>query len=87
MIVALVSSAILGSLLFLHVRTYRRLATRFGLGLMAFAAILLVQNLYAVYSYFTWEAQRYNSQVAIPMLVLSASGLGAFLILFWLTWE
>ncbi len=84
---AAVSSAVLMALLGVHLRTYRRVATRFGLSLMVFIAILLAQNLFAIYSFFLMEGRGYQAGVALPLLVINASALTAYLVLLKITWE
>jgi uncharacterized protein with PQ loop repeat len=86
-ILAAASGGVLILLLGLHVRTYRKVATTFGLSLMVFIALLLAHNLFSIYANLSLQAQGYRSNVALPMLVLNASELAAYLVLLRITWE
>ena len=70
------------------VRNYRTFRTPLVLGLVAFAAVLLVQNLAALYFFFSME-MLYAGNPAIHTVVLVLRGLEtlALLILAYVTWK
>jgi len=86
-VVGVAASVALAGLLRFYVRTYRKVATAFGLSLIAFATLLLAQNVIAVYSYVSLQSQGFTADVALPMLLLNALELGALLVLLRFTWE
>ncbi len=86
-VLALASSGVLVVLLGLYARNYRQVATAFGLSLMIFAAVLLAQNLFAVYSNLSLQAQGFKADVALPMLILQTLQLVAVGVLLKVSWD
>ena len=87
MAVAAVSAAFLAGLLFVYLRNHRQFRSPFTLGLVFFAALLLVQNLGFVYFDFVMANAGEGSRVAIPMLALDSAELVGFAALFFVTWR
>ena len=67
MVVAAASAAFLAGLLYVYLRNHRQLRSPFTLGLVFFAALLLVQNLGSIYFYYVMSSAGQGSSVAIPM--------------------
>lgn len=86
-VLASITSVVLVALLAVYLRTYRRMRTTFGLGLISFAGILLAQGLFAAYTSFTLEASGYQQDVALPILVINTLGLVALAVLLRLSWD
>ena len=87
MIVAAVSAAVLAALLYVYFRNHKEFRSPFTLGLVFFAAVLLVQNLGSIYFDYLMSARGEGSRVAIPMLALDSAELVGFAALFYVTWR
>jgi len=87
MVVAAVSAAFLSALLFVYFRNHRQLRSPFTLGLVFFAALLLMQNLGSIYFDLMMSNAGEGSRVAIPMLALDSAELVGFAALFFVTWR
>lgn len=87
MIVAAVSAAVLAALLYVYFRNHKEFRSPFTLGLVFFAAVLLVQNLGSIYFDYLMSAMGEGSRVAIPMLALDSAELVGFAALFYVTWR
>jgi len=82
--------ALLCALGYVWVRNYRRIRTRFTLGLLVFGAFLLAENGYALYLYlldpttshwFSEIPQRYT----VSIMLLTLFQFGALAVLSWIT--
>ncbi len=87
MVVAAVSAAVLAALLYVYFHNHREFRSPFTLGLVFFAAVLLVQNLGSIYFDYLMAAMGEGSRVAIPMLALDSAELVGFAALFYVTWR
>jgi len=87
MVVAAVSASFLSALLFVYFRNHRQLRSPFTLGLVFFAALLLMQNLGSIYFDLMMSNAGEGSRVAIPMLALDSAELVGFAALFFVTWR
>ncbi|HEY7589146.1 MAG TPA: hypothetical protein VIB49_10440 [Thermoplasmata archaeon] len=85
--VAAVSAGLLVALLYVYVSNHRHLRSPFSLGLVFFAALLLVQNLGSIYFYLLMADAGEGPSVAIPMFGLDLVELVGFAILFFVTWR
>ena len=86
MAVAAGSAAFLVGLLYVYLRNHQQLQSPFTLGLVFFAALLLVQNLGSIYFYYMMATAGESSRLALPMLVLDSVELVGFAALFFVTW-
>lgn len=84
--IAVVSMVLLGVLLSIYVRSFRKIPSRFSLGLLIFGALFLVQNLAGIVAYFMM-AEEYGTEVAVPMLILNAAELAGFGVLLAISWD
>ncbi len=73
-------------LLSVYVQNYREMKTHFGLGLMIFAAVLLLQNLLALY-FHLMMIEFYSNEAMNHIGVLSAAQTMALAALSWVTWK
>jgi hypothetical protein len=87
MAVAAVSAAFLTALLFVYTRNHKELRSPLTLGLVFFAALLLLQNLGSIYFDYVMADVGEGSRVAIPMLALDSAELVGFAALFFVTWR
>lgn len=87
MVVAAASAAFLSALLYVYFRNHSQLRSPFTLGLVFFAALLLMQNLGSIYLDFMMSNAGEGSRLAIPMLVLDSAELVGFAALFFVTWR
>ena len=71
-------------LLFTYVRNFRRLRSKFVMGLMVFAFLLFAENMVAAYMYVDL-AKTYGPPVAAPLLVINVIGVLGFGTLLWTT--
>jgi len=77
---------ILTSLIYVYARNYRALNSKFSLGLLLFASILLLENLLAFY--FNWTMMGlYAENVARQGLVLRALQTASLVTLGIITWR
>ena len=81
-----INSALLLALLYVYIGNYRELKSNFVLGLIVFAAFLLLQNLVALY-YHLMMVQYYSSDVMGHALVLSGLQTISLLALNYVTWK
>lgn len=78
--------AILCSLIYIYAKNYQALNSKFSLGLLIFASILLVENSLAFY--FNWTMMGlYAEKVAQQALVLRSLETASLLILGLITWR
>ncbi len=87
MVVAAVSAAFLTALLYVYFRNHKAIRSPFTLGLVFFAALLLIQNLGSIYFDYMMADAGEGSRVAIPMLALDSAELVGFAALFFVTWR
>lgn len=87
MVLAAASAILLAALLAVYLDNHRQLRSPFTLGLLFFAALLLVQNLGSVYFYFMMAEAGQGSGVAVPMMILQIVELVGFSTLFYVTWR
>ena len=87
MVTAGASSVFLCLLLVMYVQNHRHFASPFTLGLVFFAAVLLIQNVGSILFYYMMSDAGEGSGVAVPMLFLNAAELVGFGILFLTTWR
>ena len=85
--VAAASAVFLGALLYVYVRNHRHLQSVFTLGLVFFAALLLVQSLGSIYFDWMMAEAGEGAGVALPMLALDTAELIGFAALFFVTWR
>lgn len=67
---AAVNAALLAVLVVVWLRNYRQFRSTMVLGLVAFSAVLLVENLVAVYFFFVSMSSLYSSEPGIGTVVL-----------------
>lgn len=87
MVAAAASSAFLVGLLAVYLRNHREIRSPFTLGLVFFAAVLLVQNIGSIYFYYMMNEMGEGARVAVPMLALNGTELVGFAALFFVTWR
>lgn len=80
------STAILIALLYIYVRNYKMLKSKFCTGLIVFAALLLVQNIAAFY-FHAGIMERCSYTVAEPILALNVLEMLGLSALFYITWK
>ncbi len=85
--VSAASAVFLAALLFVYVRNHRHLQSAFTLGLVFFAAVLLVQSLGSIYFDWMMAQAGQGPDVALPMLGLAVAELVGFAALFFVTWR
>ncbi|MBI4053119.1 MAG: hypothetical protein HY394_03730 [Candidatus Diapherotrites archaeon] len=73
-------------LLSVYVQNYRQMKCAFSLGLIMFAAFLLIQNMLAAYFHFTMLAY-YSLEVMQHAFILSGAQTIALAALSWVTWR
>lgn len=84
---AAASAIVLAVLLRVYLDNHRQLRSPFTLGLLFFATFLLVENVVAVYFYYTMAEAGEGPSVAIPMLGLNVVQLVGYSALFYVTWR
>ena len=78
--------AILSSLIYVYAKNYQTLNSKFSLGLLIFASILLVEN--ALAFYFNWTMMGlYAEKVAQQGLILRGLETASLIILGYITWR
>ncbi|MBI4043843.1 MAG: hypothetical protein HY393_03485 [Candidatus Diapherotrites archaeon] len=77
---------LLVGLLYVFMQNYRSMKTHFGLGLILFAGILLLQNLAAL-GFHWFMVAYYTKEVAFHALALKALESAALIVLSWITWK
>ncbi|MGQ0797745.1 MAG: hypothetical protein ACT4OI_07790 [Methanobacteriota archaeon] len=86
-VVAVVGLGFLAGLVYVYARNLRHLRSPFTLGLLAFGALFVLQNLLAIYFYVAMADQGLGANVAVPMLALNVAGVVGFASLFAVTWR
>ena len=86
-VTAAASAVFLGALLFIYLRNHREFRSVFTLGLVFFAALLLVQNAGSIYFYYLMSEAGEGPRVAVPMIFLNFVELVGFAALFFVTWR
>jgi len=82
-----ISSALLAILLVIYGRNAAQIRSRFAIGLIVFAVLFLVQNLAGMWIYMSMNDSAMGPNVAVPMLVLNATEMGALGTLVAISWE
>ncbi len=85
--VAAASAVFLSALLYVYLKNHRDLRSAFTLGLVFFAAVLLVQSIGSMYLDWMMAQQGEGAGVAVPMLALDTAELVGFAVLFFVTWR
>ena len=80
------NSLLLILLLRVYVQNYSEMKTVFGMGLVVFAAFMLLENLLALYFHLAM-VEYYSSQVMEHAFFLSAAQTVALLVLSWVTYK
>jgi hypothetical protein len=90
-VLAVASIMVLTGLLYLYRSNFKTLRAPLSLGLIVFAALFLIENLVAIYSYVSLNDSLSGtglaSSVAMPMLALNAVELVGFATLFYVSWR
>lgn len=71
----------------MYARNHRHLRSAFTLGLVFFAAVLLVQSIGSIYLDWMMAQAGEGAGVALPMLALDTAELVGFAALFFVTWR
>lgn len=80
------NAAILSSLIYVYAQNYQKLNSKFSLGLLIFASILLLENILAFY--FNWTMMGlYAEKVAQQGLILRSLETASLVILGYITWR
>ena len=80
------NAAILVSLIYVYAQNYQKLNSKFSLGLLTFASILLLENILALY--FNWTMMGlYAEKVAQQGLILRSLETLSLIILAGITWR
>lgn len=87
MITAGVSAVLLSLLLFVYRQNHLQFKSPFTLGLVFFAAVLLLQNVGSVFFYYMMNQMGEGPTVAVPMLTLNTAELIGFAALLFVTWR
>ncbi|MGC9518024.1 MAG: hypothetical protein ACP5C3_10070 [Methanomicrobiales archaeon] len=74
------------ALLYVYIRSYRRLKSNFTLGLMLFAFLLLLQNTFFL-MFFILQTGFRGPGMGVPLLTINSTQLIALIILLKITWE
>lgn len=85
-ILEIINAVLLLFLLYIYANNYREMKTAFGLGLILFALLFLVQNLLAVFFHLTMM-DYYSAAAMQHALVLSGLQTIALAILSFVTWK
>jgi hypothetical protein len=80
------SSLLLIALLTIYAKNLRKVKSKFTIGLVLFALLLLAQNLASLYFYFTMMGY-YVPQVTLHVFILTLLQVIAFSILLKISWE
>lgn len=86
-VLAAVSAVLVAILAYVYARNAREVRSRFTIGLVLFALLLLVQNLAGMWIYMSMNDAGMKGDVAIPMLVLNVAETGALGSLVAVSWE
>jgi hypothetical protein len=87
MITAGASAVLLTLLLSVYLQNHRQLRSPFTLGLVFFAAVLLLQNAGGVLFYYMMNQAGEGAGVALPMLSLNTAELVGCAALLFVTWR
>ena len=82
--ISLSNVAILGALLFIYAKMYKSSKATFTVGLMFFAAMLMLHNLIALYAYFAM-APLYNEALLPYFVAIHAAELAGLAVLLKIT--
>ncbi|HZD13062.1 MAG TPA: hypothetical protein VE177_06050 [Candidatus Binatus sp.] len=83
--VCLVNIGLLAGLMFIYLHGYSQLKSRFGLGLLIFALLLMGQNLLYIYFYFAeWDAFGNAMVYVLTANLVQTFGL---VVLSWVSWK
>ena len=81
-----ISSVLLVALLYVYWRNYRAMKAKFTLGLLVFAALLLIQNIVGMYYRFTMM-NFYNIEAAAGVAIIRGIEVLALAVLLYISWE
>ncbi len=81
-----ISSLLLLALLRVYYRNYRLIKAKFTLGLLVFAALLLLQNLVGIYYRFTMM-NFYNLEATEGVAIIRGIEVVALAVLLYISWE
>jgi len=85
-LVNIANICLLIALLYVYGRSYRRLKSKFTLGLLLFAFLLLLQNIFFL-MFFLLQSGFRGPGMGIPLLTINTTQFIALLILLKITWE
>lgn len=85
-ILSALNAGILVSLIYIYAGNYRQLSSKFSLGLLVFASLLLVENLLALYFNYTMMGF-YKEKVASQVMILRGIETASLLVLGYITWR
>ncbi len=85
-ILTIVSILFLGGLLHIYIKNLKKIKSKFTIGLVVFAFLLLIQNIVSLYYYLTMMSY-YAPEVEVHVFLLTLLQAAAFLILLKITWE
>lgn len=85
-IVSILNVVLLISLLWIYVKGYKIMKSKFALGLILFAGLLLIQNLMAIYFQFAM-IMYYSAEVAGFALILNGLEALALISLGYISWK
>ncbi len=86
MIFGSASIGLLVALLAVYARNLRQIRSAFGLGLVVFAALLIAQNGWALWSMFQWATAGWPDTLATTFLYLNIVQTSAFGVLLGISW-
>ncbi len=78
------SALMLAVLLWIYVKNFRQIKSKFTAGLMVFAGLMLLQNIVSLYYYFTMM-DLYVAQVSVQVLIYSLLQMVAYIVLLFIT--
>lgn len=81
-----VTAALLVALLYVYWNNVKEIRSRFTVGLFLFAILFLAQSVVGIWAYVAMNDAGHGADVAFPMLLLNATGLGAIATLVAITW-
>ena len=82
----LVSVVLLAGLFYIYLQNYRKMHSKFALGLLFFAAFFLIQNLMAIYFQVAMVSY-YTHEVSEHIFILTLAQTIGLLILSFVTWK
>ena len=85
-ILTAISTLSLLGLLYIYIKNLKSIKSKFTIGLLIFAVLFLLQNLFSLYFYFTM-IEYFVPQVEVHVFILTLLQTIAFLILLKITWE